>query len=74
MRGGVEFSITFICSMNDFAKQKTLKNFLILGILVGAFFEAQAQEVLTKINGVHDGKHQNIMREFIQEMEPHHLM
>lgn len=37
--------------MNDFTKQKTLKNFLILGILVGAFFEAQAQEVLTKING-----------------------
>ncbi len=27
--------------MNDFTKQKTLKNFLILGILVGAFFVAQ---------------------------------
>jgi hypothetical protein len=49
--GGVELSITSICSMNNFTKQKTLKSLLFLGILVGAFFEVQAQEVLTKVDG-----------------------
>ena len=49
--GGVELSITSICSMNNFTKQKILKSLLFLGILVGAFFEVQAQEVSTKVDG-----------------------
>ena len=32
-------------------KKKILRSLLLLGIIVGAFFEAQAQEVLTRVNG-----------------------
>ena len=32
-------------------KKKIFRSLLLLGIIVGAFFEAQAQEVLTRVNG-----------------------
>lgn len=40
----------FICSMIQL-KKKIFRSLLLLGIIVGAFFESQAQEVLTKTNG-----------------------